>query len=122
PTTAVLTVHKRLSGWFNILAKDSVTEGSPTEGQVVRKSLHDHWVRRILLKRIAPTTGSELRPWRIAAVSGVEVTSRDAQTRLQSLRVQSGDLDTTMTRPLAFWRLRRVLRLEANAQVTLTAT
>src|SRR5437773_448639 len=88
PLLALLTVHKRLSGWFNILAKDSVTEGSPTEGQVVRKSLHDHWVRRILLKRIAAATGSELRPWRIAAVSGVEVTSRDAQTRLQSLRVQ----------------------------------
>src|SRR5215468_8546580 len=104
PTTAVVTVDKRLSGWFNILARDSMSAGDPGGGSVVRKELRDHWVRRVLLKRVAPIDDGELRPWRVAAVSGVQVTSRDAQTRLQSLRLQSGALDTTITDPLAFWR------------------
>lgn len=121
PTTAVVTVHKRLAGWFNVVAGDDATEGSPTEGHVVKKALRDHWMRRVLLKRI-DTASEERRGWRIAAVSGVKVTSRSAITRLESLRVQSGDLDTTMTDPLAFWRLRRLLRFQPEAEVTLTAT
>ena len=121
PTTAIVTVHKRLGGWFNVLAGDGGPEGSPTEGHVVRKPLHDHWVRRVLLKRVDGMDG-ERRPWRIAAVSGVKITSRDGETRLTSLRVQSGDFDTTVTDPLAFWRLRRILRFQPEAQVTLTAT
>jgi hypothetical protein len=122
PSTAVVTVHKRLGGWFNVLARDPGSEGSPTDGHVVRKELRDHWVRRVLLKRVSRLGEGELRPWRVAAVSGVEVTSRDGDTRLVSLRVQSGLLDTTITDPLAFWRLRRVIRLEPEALVTLTAT
>jgi hypothetical protein len=120
PTTAVVTIHKRLGGWFNVLASNP--GGDPTDGHVVRKTLRDHWVRRLLLKRVERISGIEGRPWRVAAVSGIEVTSRDAQTRLLSLRVQSGTLDTTITGPLAFWRLRRVIRLEPEASVTLTAT
>ena len=122
PATAIVTVHKRLAGSFNIVAGDRGDEGSPADGHVIHKPLRDHWVRRILLKRVARIDGRERRPWRVAAVSGVEVTSRDAQTRLQSLRVQSGDLDTTITNPLAFWRLRRVIQLEPEASVTLTVT
>jgi hypothetical protein len=122
PTTAVVIVHKRLSGWFNVLAADSGSSGDPGSGHVVHKPLRDHWVRRVLLKRVAGTASSDRRPWRIAAVSGVQVTSRDAQTRLQSLRVQSGALDTTITDPLAFFRLRRIIQLQPEAMVTLTAT
>jgi hypothetical protein len=121
PTTAVVTVHKRLSGWFNIVAGDPTGEGSPTEGHLVRKPLVDHWVRRILLKRV-DLMSSARRPWRVAATSGVRITSRDDTTHIQSVRVQSGDLDTTISEPLAFWRLRRILKLAPNAEVTLTAT
>ena len=121
PTTAVVTVHKRLAGWFNVVAGDDASEGSPTEGHVVKKPLRDHWVRRVLLKRITVPEG-ERRRWRIAAISGVKVTSRAAVTRLESLRVQSGDLDTTVTDPLAFWRLRRLLRFAPESEITLTAT
>jgi hypothetical protein len=119
PTRAVVTVHKRLSGSFNVLARDPGTED--TTVHVIRKPLHDHWVRRVLLRRVTRLE-RENRPWRIAAVSGVEVTSRDGDTRLVSLRIQSGTLDTTITDPLAFWRLQRVIRLDPDASVTLTAT
>ena len=115
PTTAVVTVHKHLSGTFNVVAEGS----GPSEGTLVRKPLHDHWVRRLLLKHVG---GDDFRPWRIAATSGVQVTSRDAQTHIQSLRIQSGALDTTITDPLAFFRLRRLLRFDVDNDVTLTAT
>lgn len=121
PTTAVVTVHKRLSGWFNVIARQSSPEGTPTEGYLVQKPLRDHWVRRLLLKRV-DLPESERRPWRIAATSAVEITSRGAQARIRSLRVQCGPLDTTITEPLAFFRLRRMLRFDAEAEVTLTAT
>ncbi len=121
PTTAVVTVHKRLSGWFNVVTKESTPEGQPTEGRVIQKPLDDHWVRRLLLKRVR-TPDAEFRPWRIAATSGVKITSRDAATRIESLRVQSGTLDTTLTDPLAFFRLRRLLKFEPDADVTLTVT
>src|SRR5262249_41653326 len=115
PTTAVVTVHKQLSGTFNVVAQGS----GPSEGTLVRKPLHDHWVRRLLLKHVG---GDAFRPWRIAATSGVRGTSRDAQTPLQRLRIQSGSLDTTIPEPLAFFRLRRLLRFDGSHDVTLTAT
>jgi hypothetical protein len=121
PTTAIVTVHKFLNGSFNILVADSVAEGSPPAGHVIRKPLHDHWVRRLLVKRVR-LTDSDRPVWRIVATSGVKITSRDAVTRIENLRVQSAGLDTTITDPLAFFRLRRILKLEPGAEVTLTAT
>jgi hypothetical protein len=123
PTTAIATVHKRLSGTFNILVRDAGSEGTPNAGHVVTKPLADHWVRRILLKRIVRPQDDRLcRGWRIVAASGVKVTARAAETRIESLRVQSADLDTTITDPLAFQRLRRILRVEPETDVTLTVT
>ena len=122
PTTAIVTVHKRLAGWFNVVAADSGSGGGGlTDGNLVRKHLVDHWVRRVLLKRVDRADWNR-RPWRIVATSGVRITSENATTDIQSLRVQSGDLDTTITAPLDFWRLRRILEFAPDAQVTLTAT
>jgi hypothetical protein len=121
PTTAVVIVHKRFRGTFNILVANDVPEGSPPESHVIHKPLADHWVRRLLLRRVRSTT-SDRGEWRIVATSGVKITSRGAETRIQSLRVQSGPLDTTITDPLAFFRLRAILKLEPGADVTLTAT
>lgn len=121
PTVATVTVHKFLTGSFNILVADSVAEGSPPEAHVIHKPLHDHWVRRLLLRRVRLTDND--RPiWRIVATSGVKITSRDAVTRIESLRIQSAGVDTTITDPLAFFRLRRVPRLEIGADVMLTVT
>lgn len=120
PQAVVVTIHKRFAGTFNVVARQDVPEGAPQEGRLIQKPLHDHWVRRVLLRRV--DNADARRRWRIAATSGVEVTSRAAETRLVSLRIQSGALDTTVTDPLALFRLRQVLRLPADAQVVLTAT
>lgn len=123
PTRAIVTVHKRLRGSFNILAgpagHDSI--GPRDSLDLIRKPLADHWVRRILLHRVRTAADSRLR-WRIAAVSGVEVTSRDAHTDILSLRVQTASQDTTIEHPLAFWFLRRIVRVQPGEAVTLTVT
>ena len=138
PTTALVTVRKQLVGTFNILAgpvEPGMTMPPPDSLNVVHKPLEDHWVRHILLKRVSPvaTSGDDAmassddpsapRPiWRIAATSGVQVTSAGATTNIQSVRVQAGAFDTTLTDPLALYRLRRVLRFPADAMVNVTVT
>jgi hypothetical protein len=128
PTTAMVTIRRRLSGQFNILAGDPPIVGMlpDTMRNVIHKPLLDHWVRRVLLKRMRMMGDNGEPLWRIAAVSGVQVTSRhaatgmDATTHIGSLRVQSVGVDTVLTDPLAFERLRKVLRFQPQSMVTLT--
>jgi hypothetical protein len=129
PTTAVVTIRKRLVGQFNILVGAQAVDGTPVDGPpatgdrlVVRKPLEDHWVRRVLLKRIRLESERGEPRWRIAAISGVKVTSKDATTTILSLRIQAADKDTTIVDPLAFQRLRRILRFEPGTRVVLTVT
>lgn len=115
PTRAIVTVHKRLLGSFNILVGDSAA--SPDS--LLRKPLDDHWVRRLLLVRVRTDSAGHDR-WRLAGTSGVQVTSAGAVTHIESVRVQAGVLDTTITDPLQMHRLRRVLHLPAGTEVLVT--
>lgn len=119
PRTAVVTIHKRFAGTFNLVPEPE-NEGDPRV--VIRKELRDHWVRRVKLRRFPPDGTRHRDHWRVAAVSGVKVTSRDATTEIVSVRVESGPLDTTITGPLAFFNLRRILRFDEDAEVRLTVT
>jgi len=123
PTTAIVTVHKLLTGRFDILTGVPGSDSTAIDStlQVLHKPLADHWVRRILLKRVM-SADSTLNPWRVVATSAVKVTSRNAATQIVSLRVQTATLDTTITTPLAFFRLRGIPELEPGAPVTLTVT
>jgi hypothetical protein len=60
--------------------------------------------------------------WRLVGTSSVEVTSKDAQTRIMSLRVQATGLDTTLIDPLGLFHLRGVLSFDPGTEVTLTVT
>jgi hypothetical protein len=119
PTRAVVTVNRVLTGTFNIQAP------SPADSvfgrHVIRKPLKDFWTRRITLRRVS-VPESEEPQWRIVGLSGVRVVSRNAETKITSLRVQAADLDTTIADPLAFTHLRRVLRFAPDEDVTLTVT
>ncbi|HVP15410.1 MAG TPA: hypothetical protein VMS88_07685 [Terriglobales bacterium] len=119
PTTAIVTVHRRLTGTFNILSGVPGTDSVPMDStlRVIRKPLDDRWVRRLLLHR-RPGTDR----WRIVATSAVEVTSNNAVTRILSLRVQAGVIDTTITDPLAFFHFPRLFAVDPGSQVTLTVT
>lgn len=120
PWTAIVTVHKRLLGGFHVLTVDSVGPDSVVR-RTIHKPLEDHWVRRVLLKRVR-LQDRDRAAWRIAGTSAVRVTSKDALTRIQSLRVQAPGLDTTITNPLELFRLRQVIRIEPDTDVHLTAT
>jgi len=123
PTTAVVTVHRLLTGRFNILTGQPRGDSTvrDTSASIVHKPLADHWVRRILLKRV-PGAEPGANAWRIVATSGVEVTSRAAQTHIESLRVQAAGTDTTITGVLRPFHLRRIFRLAPGTPVTLTVT
>jgi hypothetical protein len=118
PTLAVVSVHRRLQGSFNILVGDSAS--SPDS--ILRKPLDDRWERRLLLKRVRVIDSTGTSRWRIVGTSGVEVTSVNAHVAIQSLRVQAGPLDTTITDPLQLHRLRRVLLVPAGTEITVTVT
>jgi hypothetical protein len=123
PTTAIVTVHKLLTGRFNILTGVPGSDSTALDSSVsvIHKPLADRWVRRILLKRF-PAADSTRSAWRVVATSGVKVTSRAATTQIASLRFQTAGVDTTLTDPLHFFYLRRILKLEPGTPVTLTVT
>jgi len=123
PTRAVVTVTTRLRGVLHILAGVPGSDGTPIDSTTkrVNKPFVDIRTRRILLLRVCTSDDSRVR-WRIAATSGAVVSSRPHTTHILSLRVQAADLDTTITEPLAFFRLRHVLKLPAGTDVTLTVT
>jgi hypothetical protein len=129
PTTAFVTVHKFLRGTFNVAAGARVEAGVRDTAQVriVRKPLADHWVRHLLLKRVpAPATlatAARERPrWRVAASSGVDITSRGATTGIRRLEIKTASRDTVIEDPLALFRLRRIMKFDPAEEVTLTVT
>jgi len=103
PTRAVVTIHKKLAGTFNILFDATPGDSMLFDSvAVVKKPLHDFWERKVLLRRVpkmADDDEDENSPmamnshpgdddehgggdssqveWRIVGVSGVKVTSFD---------------------------------------------
>jgi len=122
PTRAVVTIRTRLIGSLHILA--APPEATPGDSAfLVRKPLDNIAVRRVLMRRVAGQDSAVRRArWRVAAASGVQVTSREHTTHIVSLRLQGAGLDTTITDPLAFVRMRNMPRLEPNSEVALTVT
>ncbi len=127
PTRAEVVVNKRILGTLNIVLGDPAIaslEGGPNPADtvnVLRKPFEDHWRRRLLLHRIR-INGHDEPVWKVVATSGVKVTSSDHTVEIQSLRVQSATQDTTIADPLAFIRLRGMLRAGVGELVTLTVT
>jgi hypothetical protein len=151
PRKATVTVTKVLTGTFNIARLVATSDSTPGDSVViVRKPLEDHWVRKLAFIRVphpaygdstdghdrtggedrsvgssgvaSSDTSDDQEDWRLVGTSGVQVTSKDAQTRIVSLRVQAAGLDTTLTEPLGLFRLRGVLRFDPGTSLTLTAT
>jgi hypothetical protein len=152
PTKAVVTVQKTLTGTFNLVfdATPDDTMLFDTVG-VVHKPLNDLWTRRILLRRVhrdvegdmvlgsGPEDGDDhdghhghRDEWKVAGISGVDVRSFNplseqpqpafGVTKIQSLRIQTATLDTTVTDPLEFLMLHRIHIFGPAEDVTLTAT
>ena len=121
-------MHKHLTGVLNIAWAD-VVPGSTGADSIVahhaQKPLKDHWVRQLWFARV-PVDGVHPRPWRLVAASGVSVTSETedagAQPQIQSVRVQSGDQDSTFTDPTAAIAWHRLWNVPCGVPVTVTVT
>ncbi len=125
PTIALVTLHKRFLGDLHI-AYAQISEDDTTRGRLT-KPIDEHWVRRVALHRVrvaADLASSDTARfvWRLVGTSGVEVTSAEATTEIQSIRLQAGDVDTTITDPLELHRLRRLIHVSPMTPLKLTVT
>lgn len=127
PTVALVTIHKRFQGDLHIVYAQ-ISEDDTTRGEV-RKPIDDRWVRRLALQRVRvpaelPGAGADSvrYRWRLVGTSGVEVTSEPAVTAIQSIRLQSGAVDTTITDPLELHRLRHLIFVSPATPLVLTVT
>src|SRR5262249_29578217 len=110
---------------FNILTGPRLEPGVSDSSQllVVRKPLADHLVRHILLRRVPLAAVDPVGPrWRIAAASGVDVTSRGATTHILKLEIKTASRDTVIEDPLALFRLRAIMKFDPAEEVRLTVT
>jgi hypothetical protein len=120
PTRALVTIHRHLTGTFNI--GTLVVTPTDTTRARIQKPLDDAWTRRIALVRVPDRLYPSITRWRLAGTSGVNVRTRGGVTEVKSLRIQTADMDTTITDPLELHRLRRMILLPEGTDVTLTAT
>ncbi len=120
PLVADVVVTRHLLGTFNILKASATDPTVLDSADIVHKPLDDQWVRILRLRR--NLLGDEPNVWRIVAATGVKVPSNGATTSIQSLRIQSTGVDTTITDPLQFWHAVHYLHFAAGDSVQLTAT
>ena len=120
PTTALVTIHRHLTGSFNIVAGS--TTPMDTSRALIQKPLADDWTRKIALERLPDRFGPAITRWHLAGTSGVTVQSQGGVTQIKSLRIQSANMDTTIMDPLELHRLRRIFFVPEAGTVTLTAT
>jgi len=117
PRTALVVIDRHFLGRLNIVPG---TTGHPDTANVVHKPLDDAWVRHLLLHRFDGE--GALHGWHVVGATGVDVTSRNATSAIQSVRVQTGTLDTLITDPLQLFPVGRCLRVAQGDSLQLTAT
>jgi hypothetical protein len=118
PTTAVVTVSWDFAGTLNI-----VETGGGLD-HPIQKPFSDHWVRNVLMKRLPSNMdGIGHHDWRIAGISGVDVTSPSATTQITSVNLHDDSgLDTTLTDPLVITHLHDLMRFPSGDSITVTVT
>lgn len=97
--------------------------GGPSDStkKYFEKALEDNWTRRVSLHKVYRQDDT-VGHWKVVATSGVTVNSEGHTIEIQSLRIVSSTLDTTLTAPLDLWKLRRLLVFSPRENVELTAT
>jgi hypothetical protein len=133
---ANVKVTDRLLGTFNVITKPDTIEGQITERSWIKKPLADTGVRKAVFVRHKLDDNSSAgeaedredgfrdgwSPWRLTAISGHEITSDNGTRAIQSVEVQSGDVDVTITDPLALVRRADLPRIAPGARVHVIAT
>ena len=85
----------------------------------VVKDFQDDGQRTLMFQKSRRTDRIH-RGWKLVALSGIELESPGATVALNSVRVQSGDVDRTFTNVTDLTRVADLMRFERGAEVTLT--
>ncbi|MFI5372942.1 MAG: hypothetical protein ACHQ52_15410 [Candidatus Eisenbacteria bacterium] len=121
PRIADVTLTRHLIGTFNILPASPSDSTVLDTAAIVHKPLDDTWTRHLRFRRCA-VPGSFEPQWRLIAASGVQVNSSGMTEQIQSVRVQTGTMDTTLTDPLALFTITHCMHMAAGDSVQLTVT
>ena len=140
PDTATVIAHAvitdRLTGTFNVVTKPDTVDGQITERTWIKKPLADTAVRKADFVRHktndADTAGEAedsadgfhdgWSPWRLVALSGTDITSDNGTRDIQSVRIQAGSVDLTVTDPLVLTARKDLPRIAPGTPVQVTAT
>lgn len=142
PDTMTVVAHvkivDRLLGTFNVATHPDTIDGTIVRGELVRKPLADTSIRKAVFVRHRivregrdeEAADAEDREdgfrdgwsrWRLAAVSGAEITSDDGTRGIRGVRLQVGDrVDAAFTDPLELMRRGELLRLPPGVPVHVT--
>lgn len=132
---AKVRVVDRLLGTFNVITRPDTTESGITEGSWIRKPLADRGVRNAVFvrHRLRDDPADEVEDredgfrdgwsrWRLAAISCHEITSDGGTRVIESVRIQAGTVDVTITDPLLPVRRGDLTRIAPETRVHVTAT
>ena len=135
--TVVAHVHMtdRLLGTFNVVTKPDTVDGQITERTWIKKPLADTAERNAVFVRhrmndADPAENSEdgedgfhdgWSPWRLTQTSGTVITSDGGTRSIQSVRIQAGAVDLTVTDPLALVPRADLPRIAPGTEVQVTA-
>jgi len=136
--TVLARVHitDRLLGTFNVVTRPDTIEGQITERSWIKKPLADTAVRNAVFVRHRTNDDDAAgeaedredgfhdgwSPWRLRQTSGTEITSDGGTRAILSVRIQAGDVDLTVTDPLALVRRADLARIAPGTPVEVTAT
>ena len=115
PWTATVTITGVATGLLHLFADagDTWTE--------VTKDFSDVGVRSLVLRRERPIEGRH-RGWRLVALSGVSIGSPGHTRNIESVRIQAGPVDETITNVTDLQRVHEILALPPNTEATVTVT
>ena len=116
--SAFVIITRELWGTFHRFPVDTIPFVRESL-EDVPKDLHDKATRYAIFKRTGDP--KHRKGWELFALSGIDVKSQDTLTvRVDSFRVEAGNLDTTIKDPLFLWNKDNLLTLFPSDTVTLT--
>jgi len=136
--TVVARVHitDRILGTFNVVTRPDTIDGQIIERTWIKKPLADTAERNAVFVRHRTNDEDAAgeaedredgcrdgwSPWRLRQTSGTEITSDGGTRSIQSVRIQAGAVDLTVTDPLALVPRADLPRIAPGTEVQVTAT
>jgi hypothetical protein len=117
PATASVTISGEAIGLLHLWAPGEDPESPPLE---VTKDFDDSGSRSLFFEKIRDNRTAHHRGWKLTALSGVEIASDGATRNINSIRVQAGDVDETITGVSELVAVEELLALPAGSEVIVT--